>query len=241
MKLNWLQLGFAGGLAATFLVSCGEEPPRKRANPGTGPAKPVRVARVETRPMQRALHVVGTLAAQDEATVAAQVAGQIEKTFVDLGDRVTAGQELARIDTASYEALARQAAANLARAQARAANAAQTLKRIQELQKDGSLRVVGPQEADAILEVTLTGYELTPLRYRRDQATTAREYRLTLKADVLLRKRATQEVIAKVSAEGYTTLDAVSDLPTARRLALPQAARSLALHIIKSVTEYWGE
>jgi RND family efflux transporter MFP subunit len=86
--------------------------------------------------MERALPVVGTLRAQDDAIIAAQVAGQIETTRVDLGDRVTAGQELALIDTASYEALARQSAANLARVQAAAANAAQNLKRIQELRRD---------------------------------------------------------------------------------------------------------
>jgi RND family efflux transporter MFP subunit len=136
MKLNWRHLGFAGGLAATLLASCGKELPRERANPDAAPAKSVRVACAEMRPMERALHVVGTLAAHDEATVAAQVAGQIEKTVVDLGDRVTTGQELALIDTASYDALARQAAANLAKAKASAANAAQSLKRVQELQKD---------------------------------------------------------------------------------------------------------
>ena len=86
--------------------------------------------------MERALTVVGVLQAHDAATVAAQVAGQIEKTIVDLGDRVTAGQELALIDTTSYEALARQAAANLAKANASAANAAQNLKRVQDLQKE---------------------------------------------------------------------------------------------------------
>ncbi len=136
MKLNWRHLGLVSGLFATLLVSCGKESPSERANPGAAPAKPVRVARAEMRPMERALHVVGILQAHDEATVAAQVAGQIERTIVDLGDRVTTGQELALIDTASYEALARQAAANLAKAKASAANAAQSLKRVQELQKD---------------------------------------------------------------------------------------------------------
>lgn len=86
--------------------------------------------------MERVLHVVGTLRAQDDAIIAAQVAGQIEATRVDLGDRVTAGQELALIDTTSYEALGRQSAANLARVQAAAANAAQNLKRIQDLRRD---------------------------------------------------------------------------------------------------------
>jgi RND family efflux transporter MFP subunit len=136
MNLNWRHLGFSGGLAATLLISCGKESPRGNASPGAAPARPVRVTLPEMRPMERALSVVGTLQAHDEATVAAQVAGQIEKTVVDLGDPVTAGQELALIDTTSYEALARQSAANLAKVKASAAHAAQNLKRVQELQKD---------------------------------------------------------------------------------------------------------
>lgn len=99
-------------------------------------ATPVTVAAVTLLPLDRTLPVVGTLFAKDEATIASRVEGQIEKTLADLGDRVTTGQELALIDTTSYEALARQAAANLARAQAVALNAAQNLKRSQELRKD---------------------------------------------------------------------------------------------------------
>lgn len=86
--------------------------------------------------MKRAVPVVGTLSAREEATVAAQVAGQIERSLVDLGDRVTAGQELVLIDTTSYEARVRESAANLARAAAAAANATRNLKRVQELQQD---------------------------------------------------------------------------------------------------------
>src|SRR6185369_9185289 len=86
--------------------------------------------------MDRALPVVGTLFAKDEATIGAQVEGQVEKTRVDFGDRVTVGQELALIDTTSYEAFARQSAANLEKAKAGALNAGQNLKRVQELQKE---------------------------------------------------------------------------------------------------------
>ena len=100
------------------------------------PARQVQVAHVELRPMERVLHVVGTLAAREEATIAAQVAGQLEKNYVDVGDRVTSGQELALIDTTSYEALGNASAANLASANASAANAAQNLQRTQELQKE---------------------------------------------------------------------------------------------------------
>lgn len=119
-----------------LLISCSKPDNARPAKPDAGPARAVRAVRAELRPMERALFVVGTLSAHEEATIAAQVAGQIEKFHVDLGDRVTAGQELALIDTTSYDALARQSAANLAKARASADNAARNLKRVQDLQKD---------------------------------------------------------------------------------------------------------
>ena len=97
---------------------------------------PVTVAPVTSVPLDRSISIIGTLFAKDEATVAAQVEGQVEKTRVDFGDRVTTDQELALIDTTAYEAQARQSAANVAKAKASALNAEQNLKRVQDLQKD---------------------------------------------------------------------------------------------------------
>ena len=123
MKLSAQTVGLMGMLSV--LAAC-----EKTDAPGSGgaarreaaPARSVRVTRVEARPMERLLQVVGTLSAHEEATVAAQVAGQIERAYVDVGDRTRAGQRMASIDTSAYQALVRQAAANLARAQARADN-----------------------------------------------------------------------------------------------------------------------
>ncbi len=83
--------------------------------------------------VDRTLPIVGTLFAKDEATLGAEVEGQVEKTLVDFGDRVKAGQELASIDTASYQALARQAAANLTKTRATADNADRELARMRNL------------------------------------------------------------------------------------------------------------
>jgi len=108
--------------------------------------------------MERVLHVVGTLAAREQATIAAQVAGQLEKNYVDIGDHVKAGQELALIDTTSYEALANASSANLARANASAANAAQNLKRIQDLQKE---RIASTSDLDsAVADASRTRSEV---------------------------------------------------------------------------------
>ena len=120
---------------ASGVASCSKSQ-GETSKPRGSSAVPVTTAKVEIVPLDRAISIVGTLFAKDEATVGAQVDGQVEKTRVDFGDRVTEGQELALIDTTSFEALARQSAANLAKARASALNAEQTLKRIQDLQKE---------------------------------------------------------------------------------------------------------
>jgi len=128
----------AGLIFLGTLVLTGCHRPNTAA-PGAQPDPPahqVHVVRAERRPMERTLSAIGTLAAREAATIAAQVAGQLDKLLVDLGDAVQAGQEIALIDTTTYEALAQVAAANLTRAQANAANAAQNLKRTQDLQRE---------------------------------------------------------------------------------------------------------
>ena len=125
----------AASCAFTF-VSCSKKEQTNSPNPVRDDSVPVTVAAVRTIAMDRTLPIVGTLFAKDEATVAAQVEGQVEETKVDFGDRVTAGQELALIATASYEALAQQAEANLAKARATATNAEQNLSRALKLQKE---------------------------------------------------------------------------------------------------------
>ena len=100
-------------------------------------AIPITTAVVKSVPLDRTLQVVGTLFAKDESTLSAEVDGQVEKTMAEFGDRVTAGQEIARIDTTTYDAQVKQAAANLAKAKATANNTGQDLKRVQELRKSG--------------------------------------------------------------------------------------------------------
>jgi membrane fusion protein (multidrug efflux system) len=122
-------------VALAIAAGCSKSPAGKPAAT-RDPAVPITVAAVEIVPLDRTLPVVGTLYAKDEATIGAQVEGQVERTLVDFGDRVKAGQDLALIDTASYEALSRQSDANIARAKASALNAEQNLKRAQDLSRN---------------------------------------------------------------------------------------------------------
>ena len=127
---------FLGVLIASWLTACSKSEPAA-AQAQLDSAIPITTAVVKSVPLDRTLQVVGTLFAKDESTLSAEVDGQVEKTMAEFGDRVKAGQEIARIDTTTYDAQVKQAAANLAKAKATAKNSEQDLKRIQELRKSG--------------------------------------------------------------------------------------------------------
>jgi RND family efflux transporter MFP subunit len=139
--MKWLD---ARILVLVTLASCGKSDQPRAAAPDVAPRQ-VQVEEARPRPMERTLQVVGTLAAHDEAVVAAQVAGQIEKAYVDIGDRTRAGQKIALIDTAAYQVAMKQSAAALARANARAENVKRNLERVRQLQQD---RVIPAIELD---------------------------------------------------------------------------------------------
>lgn len=124
-----LAVGFA-----LIAAGCGKNNGGKPVGP-TDTAVAVTVSKVMVKPLDRSLDIVGSLEPWSEATVASQVEGQVQKTLVDFGDRVKARQEIALVDTDSYEALARVAGANVARAQASLANARKSLERIRSLQQ----------------------------------------------------------------------------------------------------------
>jgi RND family efflux transporter MFP subunit len=118
---------------AGFGLSCSQQ--ETKAKRHVEEAIPVNTAPVRLVKVDMTLPVVGTLYPKDEATLGAEVEGRVERTMVEFGDRLTNGQLIAQIDTTAYEATARQAAANLARAKASALNATQNLKRTSELNK----------------------------------------------------------------------------------------------------------
>jgi membrane fusion protein (multidrug efflux system) len=124
------------GLLVLLGAGCApaDKPP---AATSTNRAIPVTVAPAQLLPMDRSLTVVGTLYPKEEAVVGAEVEGRVETIKADLGDRIEPGQELAQIDTASYEAAANLAAANLTKAEANLANAEANLRRNQELRNAG--------------------------------------------------------------------------------------------------------
>jgi membrane fusion protein, multidrug efflux system len=123
-------------LAVAAFCGCRRDTPAG-TSPQRAEATPVTVAVVTNVAWDRTVSIVGTLFPKDEAAIASRVDGQVESTLVDFGDRVRNDQDLAFIDTASYEAQLEQVVGNLAKAEANLANARQNFERVQKLKQDG--------------------------------------------------------------------------------------------------------
>jgi RND family efflux transporter MFP subunit len=73
----------------------------------------VTVTPVRTQKVTRSVDFVGTLFANEEVTVSSELDGRIASLAVDLGDRVTHGQTLAKIDDAEFRYAIKQTESNL--------------------------------------------------------------------------------------------------------------------------------
>ncbi|MGH8513304.1 MAG: efflux RND transporter periplasmic adaptor subunit, partial [Gammaproteobacteria bacterium] len=74
---------------------------------------PVTVTPVRSQKVARSVEFVGTLYANEEVTVSSELDGRIASLAVDLGDRVSRGQTLAKIDDAEFRLAIRQTESNL--------------------------------------------------------------------------------------------------------------------------------
>ena len=111
-------------LAAALLAGCNPPEASKggkkdsKAAP-TLPSRTVQADPAESRPMERAVSVIGALAAIEQATLSVKVSGRLQSLSVDLGTRVKQGEMVAQIESVDYELKLRSAEALLAQARAR--------------------------------------------------------------------------------------------------------------------------
>ncbi|MCX6997504.1 MAG: LptE family protein [Kiritimatiellaeota bacterium] len=117
-----------------------------------------------------------------------------------------------------------------------------TRSALEEIQRDGSLRIAPENQADAILQVKLTDYRIVPLVYDAQRKTAASQYRLTLYAAIILTRRSDNKVIVEhPRCYGEATFPVIGDMSSSKRIGLPKAAADLAHDIVQKVTEVWTE
>jgi RND family efflux transporter MFP subunit len=111
------------------------------------PAREVRVVPAMERALPRTVTASGTLAAEDQVTVSAKVAGRIERIDVDLGSRVRRGEPIAQLDQTDFKLRIEQADAALQQARARLGLAPDAREELVEPEKTAIVR-----QARAVLD-----------------------------------------------------------------------------------------
>lgn len=96
---------------ALFFTGCGAKP--KPSEASSLPTAHVRVQTVESKPQSTTEEVVGTVRAKLRATMEARLSGRIDQLPVVLGQKVKAGELVARLDAAEIKARLDQAEASL--------------------------------------------------------------------------------------------------------------------------------
>jgi RND family efflux transporter MFP subunit len=126
-------VAMAVGFTACSDATSGE--PKGTRLSETKPALTVGVAGLTSRPMTRIVVGTGSVAAWQQLTIAAEIAGlRIVEIAADEGDAVSEGQVLARLDDSILQAQAAQFEASMAEAEANLANARSDFRRAEELQ-----------------------------------------------------------------------------------------------------------
>jgi RND family efflux transporter MFP subunit len=120
------------------------------------------------------LSIEGHVEPLRQATVAAQIGGNVVALLVKAGDRVRAGQAIARIDERDAAAGVLRSEAGLAQAEAEARNARVAAERTRELRAQGFVSQAALDTADTQLKAALAGVQQA--QAARSQAALARGF-----------------------------------------------------------------
>ena len=131
-KFHLLRLLFFAVLPTLALAACGEQPKSKGAE-----IRPVRTVTVEKRESGIPLMLTGRIESADEAALGFRISGRMFERTVTVGDRVEAGQLVARLEPQNEMNALRSAQANLAAAQAQLTEASNRFERQETLLGQG--------------------------------------------------------------------------------------------------------
>lgn len=146
------------------------------ASAAAAPAGAAEVPLIETRAAAAAgvVSLEGHLEPQRQATVAAQAGGSVLALLVKAGDRVKAGQPIARIDDRDAAAGVQRVDAALAQAEAEARNARLAAERTRELRAQGFVSQAALDTAETQFKAASAGVQQA--QAARSQAALARGF-----------------------------------------------------------------
>ena len=176
-------------LAVGLTSACDTAKGESAAKTAAPAAISVSVAAATEQPITRFLKVTGTLAAEEEAEVAAEIQGRVIATPVERGTRVAQGADLIRISPAEAQAQAAEAEANAAQLERRLGLGGGTEERRQGVSGDPEERRQGVPadsaefETDRVPEVANARAQLTLATGDFDRAKMLFDKQLLSKSD----------------------------------------------------------
>jgi len=213
----------------------------------------VEVGRVETRDVFRStVTASGEIVAERYADIGSSVMGRLVSLPVREGDRVRAGQVVARIDAVparsdrdAAAALVRAAAADLEAARARAGDAAKALARGQELRDEGLLPQADFDALEAAADAAAAQTEAAARRVAQARAQLARASDLVGKTEIVspldgvvtrLPVREGEMVVIGIQNMPGTTIMTISDLSAINAEVKVAEADILTVHVGQPAT-----
>jgi HlyD family secretion protein len=220
---------------------------------GRGGAVDVEVGRVETRDVFRStVTASGEIVAERYADIGSSVMGRLVSLPVREGDRVRAGQVVARIDAVparsdrdAAAALVRAADADLEAARARAGDAAKALARGQELREEGLLPQADFDALEAAADAAAAQTEAAARRVAQARAQLARASDLVGKTEIVspldgvvtrLPVREGEMVVIGIQNMPGTTIMTISDLSAINAEVKVAEADILTVHVGQPAT-----
>jgi outer membrane lipopolysaccharide assembly protein LptE/RlpB len=110
---------------------------------------------------------------------------------------------------------------------------------IKTLQEDGTYTIVSEDNAEAILNCTLTRIERSSLRSVQNNVLATAEFGLRLDIAYQVSDRVTGSLLKSGKVRGSSSFFSNSDLQTTERQAIPVAARDAAIKLTTEVAEGW--
>ncbi|MGI8889910.1 MAG: LPS assembly lipoprotein LptE [Chthoniobacterales bacterium] len=111
---------------------------------------------------------------------------------------------------------------------------------IKQFQQDGTYRIVGDENADAVLKGEITRVYRYPARSVRGNVLATTEFNLGLKLRYSLVDRKTEKPLTSpVEITGTTSFFVGPDITSDERQAIPLAAEDLAIRVVSQLSEGW--
>ena len=106
-----------------------------------------------------------------------------------------------------------------------------------QLQHDGTFRLATHDDGDIVVTGIITKYTRHELSFQPADTLTARDYRISMTAQVTARDRITGKVVLDQELTGFTLLRVGQDLVSSERQSLPLLAGDLARNVTSRLAD----